>query len=196
MPTLPFVPDPSKSHKDNYHFYLGSNAWKERSRACIAMAGNKCQLCSNRDSTLTAHHNSYDNLFNEPPEDLVCLCWECHERFHKCASLKRNVVAKKLAPRKTPAESPVATDKPIPAGHVRLTREMIMALRTDRGGFLSRVVARLGEKKMQHGWLRRLVGTVILESDYNEIKEIAILGKRTFKNGQQVAARRRVWLPS
>lgn len=73
--------DPNKSRRDNYLAYLKSEQWQTRRRAAVARAGYKCQLCGCKDR-LDVHHNDYERLGCEFPEDLVALCRPCHEKFH------------------------------------------------------------------------------------------------------------------
>ena len=67
--------------KAEYEAYMESSAWKERAAACFSRDNGRCRLC---DSThkLQAHHRTYKNLGNEPPEDLTTLCGRCHMKFH------------------------------------------------------------------------------------------------------------------
>jgi 5-methylcytosine-specific restriction endonuclease McrA len=67
----------------NYRQYIKSDAWKAKRQAAIERAGGKCQLCGKSGVRLTVHHNSYNNLGNEPPEDLIVLCWPCHDSHHQ-----------------------------------------------------------------------------------------------------------------
>lgn len=64
-----------------YKAYIKSSAWRARSRACIAIAGGRCQSCGKggtRFNPLQAHHLCYDRLGAEPQCDLQCLCKRCH----------------------------------------------------------------------------------------------------------------------
>jgi 5-methylcytosine-specific restriction endonuclease McrA len=47
----------------------------------LVRAGYKCQVCSSIES-LHVHHNTYDNLGDELPTDLIVLCDICHGQFH------------------------------------------------------------------------------------------------------------------
>jgi len=64
----------------DYASYLASPRWCEIRKEALARAGGRCQVCGNRMS-LEVHHNSYENLGEEEPEDLCVLCDECHELF-------------------------------------------------------------------------------------------------------------------
>ena len=64
-----------------YLDYLKTPWWKKTAREAIIRAGKKCQLCSSK-YRLEVHHNSYDHLGCEPPEDIVVLCHKHHSTFH------------------------------------------------------------------------------------------------------------------
>ena len=62
--------------------YLKSSEWATK-RALIFIRDNyKCQSCS-IDTDLNIHHISYKNLGNEPLDELICLCQDCHTALHE-----------------------------------------------------------------------------------------------------------------
>jgi 5-methylcytosine-specific restriction endonuclease McrA len=65
----------------NYRAYLQTSHWKEVRRSARKRAGGKCQLCSSR-IRLEVHHNNYECLWHETPQDVVVLCRRCHAKFH------------------------------------------------------------------------------------------------------------------
>lgn len=69
----------------NYKEYIKSEEWKIKRKEVLKRDKFKCRLCSAKGTeyNLHVHHNSYKNLGNEPLEDLITLCKECHERHHK-----------------------------------------------------------------------------------------------------------------
>lgn len=67
--------------KKSYKEYLLSDHWKSVSAECKLRSGKKCQLC-NREGVLHVHHRTYERVGKELPEDLICLCGDCHEKFH------------------------------------------------------------------------------------------------------------------
>lgn len=67
--------------KEQYLEYLQTDHWKQTRQAALERAGHRCQLCATTEH-LQVHHNSYANLGNEKPEDLVVLCRKHHELFH------------------------------------------------------------------------------------------------------------------
>ena len=65
-----------KQDYGQYKAYLRSNQWKGKRQ--LALDRDKCcQYCSSTEH-LQVHHKTYDNLFNEPLDDLVTLCRRCH----------------------------------------------------------------------------------------------------------------------
>ena len=69
------------SNRYKYHQYLLSDDWKEKRKLVLERDNNICQFCR----ILTAvdvHHLHYGNLFNEPLEDLRCVCPDCHRLIH------------------------------------------------------------------------------------------------------------------
>jgi predicted HNH restriction endonuclease len=74
-----------------YDTYLLTLGWKMRREEALYRAGWKCQVCgiSASKAELNVHHNFYGNLGNEPQEDLVVLCREDHELFHRFGKLRR-----------------------------------------------------------------------------------------------------------
>jgi len=69
----------SDSKGDLYTRHLSSPEWAAIRQQALARAGNKCQICSCKDEYLEVHHNSYDNLGHEPPEDVIAVCKTCHD---------------------------------------------------------------------------------------------------------------------
>lgn len=65
-----------------YKEYLKTPEWAMTREACIERAGGKCQLC-NSGGFMYVHHRSYESRGAEKDTDLIALCRNCHERFHK-----------------------------------------------------------------------------------------------------------------
>ncbi|RZJ91153.1 MAG: hypothetical protein EOO20_05965 [Chryseobacterium sp.] len=65
-----------------YHEYLFSDAWKAKRKLVLERDSHICQACKIAVA-VDVHHHKYDNLFNEPLEDLQSMCRECHLEFHK-----------------------------------------------------------------------------------------------------------------
>lgn len=69
----------------DYKEYIKSEEWKHKRKEVLERDKFKCRLCGAKGTeyNLHVHHNSYNNLGNEPLEDLITLCKECHEIYHK-----------------------------------------------------------------------------------------------------------------
>lgn len=65
-----------------YKEYLGSTHWRMVRKTALKNANYKCQACSARNVVLNVHHNNYDCLYREKPQDLIVLCRPCHVRIH------------------------------------------------------------------------------------------------------------------
>lgn len=67
-----------------YQDFLDTPYWKTIARHVRKRAKYKCQLCSS--SELHVHHKTYENHGYELQRcetDLICLCADCHEKFHE-----------------------------------------------------------------------------------------------------------------
>ncbi len=73
---------PEAVDKKSYAAYLNSGAWKKKRKIALKRAGYRCQLCSTKETRLEVHHNCYDRLGKEEPEDLCVLCSPCHKKHH------------------------------------------------------------------------------------------------------------------
>jgi len=72
-----------------YEKYLQTPEWKEKAKEAYKRAGHRCQLCNRNKIEIHAHHRSYERRGEELPEDLIVLCADCHELFHKNRSLAK-----------------------------------------------------------------------------------------------------------
>lgn len=77
-----------------YKKYLRSEKWQKKRQAVFeralknANSDNKfgvCERCGYKPwkPCLQVHHKTYDNVFNEPLEDLELLCPNCHKEETK-----------------------------------------------------------------------------------------------------------------
>jgi hypothetical protein len=67
-----------------YQDYINSFEWKEKRREVFSHYGQICQACKISSKTLDVHHKTYKNFGkNEPMEDVVPLCRDCHEDIHQ-----------------------------------------------------------------------------------------------------------------
>jgi hypothetical protein len=70
----------SKYYK--YLEYLASDAWKQKRVLVLKRDLGLCQKCKTNPAR-EIHHIKYDNLFNEPLDDLISFCKACHIAEHK-----------------------------------------------------------------------------------------------------------------
>ena len=67
--------------RDLYEKYLLSEHWEHLRRAAFEIARYQCEACGcERD--LEGHHLQYRNLFDCTTEDIMCVCYSCHKRWH------------------------------------------------------------------------------------------------------------------
>lgn len=68
-----------------YEEFLQTDYWKLVSEQARINAHYKCQLCGCNDKKLNVHHNTYEHRGEEfkHMEDLICLCEDCHNFYHK-----------------------------------------------------------------------------------------------------------------
>ena len=71
-----------------YKVYLTSPVWRSTASRIKARDGHRCRLCNSPDC-LQVHHRTYERVGKEEDTDLVTLCDECHELFHKHRKLVR-----------------------------------------------------------------------------------------------------------
>lgn len=64
-----------------YYAYLGSDTWKQKRKLVFERDNNLCQICKKETAT-EVHHLTYQNIYNEPIEDLIAICYECHKKKH------------------------------------------------------------------------------------------------------------------
>lgn len=71
--------------KMKYEEFLQTDYWKLVSEQARINAHYKCQLCGCNDKKLNVHHNTYEHRGEEfkHMEDLVCLCEDCHNFYHR-----------------------------------------------------------------------------------------------------------------
>lgn len=79
---------PSDPKELPYVDYLKSKYWRSFRKGAIDRAGKRCQTC-NTEGGLDVHHRTYERLGCEDPRDVVVLCRDCHEIFHKNSRVKK-----------------------------------------------------------------------------------------------------------
>lgn len=71
-----------------YHDYLQTEEWKARRIKHLKSAGFGCQVCNGK-GLIDIHHRTYERRGNERYTDLIALCRDCHDLFHKQGKLAR-----------------------------------------------------------------------------------------------------------
>ena len=72
--------DQYRSHEEKQQ-YLSTTRWKKK-KMQVHLRDLVCQSCGS-SFKLVVHHLRYDNLGDEPLEDLILLCSSCHEKLHQ-----------------------------------------------------------------------------------------------------------------
>lgn len=79
---------------NRYEAYIASEAWRRKRQAVLERDNYQCQTCLATEC-LEVHHKTYRALGDEPLEDLITLCKDCHRaittsirerRYHKRAA--------------------------------------------------------------------------------------------------------------
>jgi 5-methylcytosine-specific restriction endonuclease McrA len=68
-----------------YFTHIRSVKWKQIAREMKDRVGWRCEKCNKKsrpDNALTIHHLHYKTLGHERPEDVMVLCWSCHQFMH------------------------------------------------------------------------------------------------------------------
>jgi hypothetical protein len=63
------------------HFYrqvIASQRWKWMKDKVIRVRGNRCEGCGETGCRLELHHDTYERLGRELPQDVRLLCQDCH----------------------------------------------------------------------------------------------------------------------
>lgn len=67
------------SDPDLYDTYLRSQTWKARRLAVLKRAGRGCEECGKTGVPRDVHHITYTRIGDEPLDDLLALCRDCHQ---------------------------------------------------------------------------------------------------------------------
>jgi hypothetical protein len=78
-----------------YAAYRQTDWWQAKRREALEVAGNRCQVCNAAES-LDVHHRTYERRGAELPGDLIVLCRQCHELFHRERRLCDEQIAEQL----------------------------------------------------------------------------------------------------
>jgi 5-methylcytosine-specific restriction endonuclease McrA len=66
-----------------YREYLQTPEWQQRRKQHLRSAGYRCQVCNASGVPLNVHHRTYERRGEERYKDLIALCQDCHELFHR-----------------------------------------------------------------------------------------------------------------
>ena len=70
-----------KKQPTSYAKYMKSRRWKQFKYSYWKKHERVCAACGST-KRLCLHHYSYKKLGNETFDDVVPLCWDCHEELH------------------------------------------------------------------------------------------------------------------
>lgn len=72
-----------------YEEYLKSRHWQRQRKGALERARGHCQMCRAEGVKLEVHHNTYERIGQELPDDLFVLCEICHGLFSKHGRLAK-----------------------------------------------------------------------------------------------------------
>jgi 5-methylcytosine-specific restriction endonuclease McrA len=70
-----------KERRERYQQYILSPQWAHKRFEVFRRDGYMCQMC-HRMPAAQVHHKTYKNFGNEPLEDLIAVCEQCHKDHH------------------------------------------------------------------------------------------------------------------
>lgn len=70
------------NRSDRYRVWLATTQWQNQRNRALERDDYRCQNCGSEER-LVVHHRTYDHFEDEWPEDLVVLCWSCHDWEHQ-----------------------------------------------------------------------------------------------------------------
>lgn len=153
-----------------YSDFLRSAYWFGISHTLKARVGMRCQVCNSARS-ISVHHRTYDTHGKEHlyMMDLVVLCKLCHGLFHGHASKdSMDFISDPLKPKVPIQLTPISLEPSI-----KLTRQMLAQMRTERNGFTNKTLQALGVSRadMSKGWIKNLNGKMISALDFQKAME-------------------------
>jgi len=75
-----------------YRDYLASGHWQDIRKYALEHAKHRCQVC-NVGGRVDVHHRTYENRGDERFSDVIVLCRDCHDLFHKMGKLAKSTGA-------------------------------------------------------------------------------------------------------
>jgi len=80
-----------KELSKEYIEYINSEKWREK-RQIIAQRDNyTCRYCGKKTKNFDVHHLTYAHLFDEPLDDLVLVCRNCHLILEKDKEIRKEL---------------------------------------------------------------------------------------------------------
>jgi hypothetical protein len=73
----------------NYREYLKTRHWEKVKHLYYMKNPRNCGMCEST-AILNLHHKTYERIGNEKMGDLICLCSQCHHRFHESRDDRAN----------------------------------------------------------------------------------------------------------
>jgi len=67
---------------EEYGFYLLSEEWQEKRDSIQDFCEGICMECNDVHGNIL-HHETYENIFEEPLDDLLWVCKRCHNKIHR-----------------------------------------------------------------------------------------------------------------
>ncbi len=71
-----------RKRKLEYDAYLDSDQWKNLKIQIIKERGRFCERCGAAPNPIYLHHLTYRRFGHELRQDLILLCFQCHQREH------------------------------------------------------------------------------------------------------------------
>ena len=68
--------------RTKYYDYLESERWRDKRKYKLREVDYQCERCGSAKN-LEVHHVNYEHAGEEPMEDLVVLCRDCHREIHR-----------------------------------------------------------------------------------------------------------------
>jgi 5-methylcytosine-specific restriction endonuclease McrA len=94
-------------HSAAYRAHLRSPEWAAIRKAALIRAGHRCAFCGrslaalrSRGRHLEVHHNTYENMPHERPEDLTVLCAGTPGSCHTVADRQRRAATRGRRPKR------------------------------------------------------------------------------------------------
>jgi len=71
-----------RRRKQAYDAYMASDEWKALKIQIIKERGRRCERCGQTPPTIYCHHLTYKRFGHEWRQDLILVCYDCHQAEH------------------------------------------------------------------------------------------------------------------